>query len=279
MAEDDAVLVVVDIGGVLQEPGLPAQLQGDEPVVAPGGLVGAAQVALVLPAEGALGVAGLGGVFGGGNGLGVLLRLGEVDGDDQIPVRGGGGPHPVLLNPVHPDVVGRAGQLVVVVGGGLLVLFVEAVELPHHLGGAGHQAVHQLGVKLVPAVPGVGVDKARLGGELAQALQGLHRGVELLLHRLGLKLPQAQQGQHPVGGIGLVLWGDEPPLQPIFQQPADFHVGIRLFHTATPFLRWSRILLYYKSWQDTIRFGQSAGAICKFLPPKTPGGISARGLG
>ena len=49
-------------------------------MVLPGGVVHASGVALVLPAELALGVAPLGGRLGGGDGSGVLLRLGQVDG-------------------------------------------------------------------------------------------------------------------------------------------------------------------------------------------------------
>ncbi len=84
--QNDAVLVVVDIGAVLEEPVLLIDGDGDDPVVLPGGVVEPSRVALVLPAELALGVAGLGRGLRRGDGLGVLLRLGQVDGDVHIPV-------------------------------------------------------------------------------------------------------------------------------------------------------------------------------------------------
>ena len=84
--EHDAVFVIVNIGGVLQAPGLSAHVDGDDPVVGPGGMVHPTGIALVFHAQLALGVGILGGVLGGGNGLGVLFRLGQVDGDVHFAV-------------------------------------------------------------------------------------------------------------------------------------------------------------------------------------------------
>ena len=189
-------------------------------------------VALVLPAEGALGVAGLGGVPGGGDGLGVLFGLTEIDGDDQVPVLRGGGPHLVLLHPVHPDVVGGPAQVVVVIGGGLFVLLIPAVKFPRHLGGPGHHAVHHFRVQLVPGVPGVRVQQALPRGPVADPLQGLRRVGELLLHRLGGKLPGPQQGQHPVGAVREVLLLQQALLQAVVQKPADLQTQIDVLHAA-----------------------------------------------
>ena len=264
-AQYDAVLVVIHIRGILQKPGLVPQGERDQPVVAPGSLVGAAQIALVLPAQGALGIAGLGGVFGGGNGFGVFLRFGQVDGDDQIPILRGGGPQLVLFDAVHPDVVGGAAQAVIVIGGGLFVLLIQLVELAHHFRGPGHQAVHQLGVELIPGILGIRVDNALLGGTLAQDFQGLHRGVELFLHRLGIVLPQAQQGQHPVGGVGLVFRGNQAPLQAILDQTANLQAQCSFFHRTSPFHRdWFRPLLYYTTAKET-----------SFIPHHIPGKYQA----
>jgi len=88
--QNDAVLVVVDIGAVLEEPVLLMDGDGDDPVVLPGGVVEPSGVALVLSAQQALRIAALGGGLRRGDGLGVLLRLGEIDGDVQFPVGGGG---------------------------------------------------------------------------------------------------------------------------------------------------------------------------------------------
>ena len=65
--EHDAVLVVVDIGAVLQIPCAAVDGQRDDAVVLAGGMIHPACIALVLHAELALGVGALGSQFGGGN--------------------------------------------------------------------------------------------------------------------------------------------------------------------------------------------------------------------
>ena len=76
VVEHDAVLVVVDIGAVLQIPCAAVDGQRDNTVVFAGGMVHPACIALVLSAELALGVSALGCKLCGGNGLGVFFRLG-----------------------------------------------------------------------------------------------------------------------------------------------------------------------------------------------------------
>ena len=117
--EDDAVLVVVDIGAILEEPALSVNGDGDDPVILAGGMVHPAGVALILPAQLALGVAALGRRLGGGDGPGVLLRLGEVDGDVQVPELRGGNPLHVPGDAVAADVVRVLAEVVKPVGGTL----------------------------------------------------------------------------------------------------------------------------------------------------------------
>ena len=145
------MLVVVDIGAVLEEPVLLIDGDGDDPVVLPGGVVEPSRVALVLPAELALGVAGLGRGLRRGNGLGVLLRLGQVDGDVQFPVGCGGLPLYIPGDAVTSDVVRVLTEAVEPVRRrlrGVAVLFPEALN---DLRGAGRQYAHQLRVEKVAA--------------------------------------------------------------------------------------------------------------------------------
>ena len=86
-------------------------------------------VALVLTAELALGVPALGGGLGGGNRLGVLLRLGEIDGNIQIAVFGGCDPLHILGDAVGPDVVRVLAELIVPVRGQGGVVPVQVAEL------------------------------------------------------------------------------------------------------------------------------------------------------
>ena len=79
-AEDDAVLIIINIGGILQKPVLPAESERDEAVIFPRGIIDAPGVALRLAAELALGIARLFRLQRGGDGARVLFGLGEVDG-------------------------------------------------------------------------------------------------------------------------------------------------------------------------------------------------------
>ena len=73
--EDDAVLVIVQVGGILQIPGPPRQLNGDDAVVLPGRETGPAGITGVLPAQGAFGVTHRRGQTCQGDIARVLLRL------------------------------------------------------------------------------------------------------------------------------------------------------------------------------------------------------------
>ena len=160
----DAVLVIVHIGGVLQEPGGGIDGDGDDAVVLPGGMVQPPGVPLVLCAEEAAGVGPGGEVAGGGDGLGVLLGLREVNCDIQIAVLGGRDPLHVAGNAVSADVVGVLGELVVPVGGRLGAFGIETLKLLDDLRGAGGETAHEHGVEHVAVGDGVlGKDAALMG--------------------------------------------------------------------------------------------------------------------
>ena len=124
---------------------------GDDPVVLPGGVVEPSRVALVLPAELALRIAPLGRCFRRGDGLRVLLRLGEIDGDVQLAVGGGGLPLSVPRNAVTADVVRVLTEAVKPVCGLLRVGLIPSPEFTDDLSGAGRQYAHQLRVEKVAA--------------------------------------------------------------------------------------------------------------------------------
>ena len=148
--EDDAVLVVVDIRAILQTPVRAADLKGNDAVVCPGGMVHPSGVALVLFTQLALGVGSLGGVLGGGDGLGVLFGLAEVDGDIHLAILGRILPAHILGNAIAADVVGIAAELVVPVRSLNGILGVEVSENADDLPGHGSQGAHDAGVENVP---------------------------------------------------------------------------------------------------------------------------------
>ena len=147
--EDDAVLVVIDVRGILQIPAAAVQLKGDDAVVLPGGMVHAARVALVFRAQGAFGIAGLRRELGCGDGARVLLGLGEVDGDVQLAVFAGVGPLFVLRDAVAADVVGVLAEAVEPVGRLLRGDLVERMEAGADLVRPGRQHAHELRVEQI----------------------------------------------------------------------------------------------------------------------------------
>ena len=223
--EADAVLIVIDVGGVLQKPGRAVDGDGDDAVVGPGGVVDPAGVALIFGAQLAPGIGRGGQVPGGGNGLGVLLWLGEVDGDVQVPVLRGGDPLHIFCNAVPADIVGILAEFIVPVGGLLRAPGIEGPELLDDLGGPGGEHAHQLGVEEVPVdhrvlfehTPGVSI--VHEGSEHGGQVHGpLRRGL-----RLGIAVqPQGlQQGVHrPHLLTGL----DEAGVQGVGHQGLDLSV-------------------------------------------------------
>ena len=71
--EDDAVLVIIHIGGILEKPILALEPKGNGAVILPGRVIHPAGVACIFRAQGAFGVTALRGQFGGGNGSGVFF--------------------------------------------------------------------------------------------------------------------------------------------------------------------------------------------------------------
>ena len=148
--EHDAVLVVVNVGRILEAPVLPADGNRNNPMIGPGRMVHPAGVSLVLPAQLALGVSGLGSVLGRGNGSGILLRLTQVDGDVHLTVGAVVLPAHILRNPIAADVVGITAEPIVPLGGRLRALGVPFPEGADDLPGHGCDCAHNPGVENVP---------------------------------------------------------------------------------------------------------------------------------
>ena len=239
--EHDAVLVVVNIGAVLQIPRAVVDGQRDDAVVFAGGVVHAAGVALVLRAQLALGVSALGRKLCGGNGLGVLFRLGQVDGDIQVAVRGFGDPLQVALDAVAADVVGVLTELVEPVGGGLRTLvLVPLLKVCAHDAGARGQHAHQLGVKQI-ACGGVVLAHAAGNGIVHQSLEDAFQIGVAHLAVWGGKVVQLHGHQQLVADIDLIIGQDQPGVQPVVHELLD---GSGYHSTAPPsgrmFSTWQR---------------------------------------
>ena len=104
--QNNTVLIIVHIGGVLQIPLRSGNGHRDEPVILPCRVIHSAGIALIFTAKLALGIIGLGSIPGRGDGSWVLFRFGKVDGDVNAAVFTVIGPFPVLFDPVPADIIG-----------------------------------------------------------------------------------------------------------------------------------------------------------------------------
>ena len=222
--EDDAVLVIVDVGAVLQVPVGPGDGHGDNPVVLPGGMVHPARVALVFRTEHTLGIARLGSQLGGGDGLGILLGLGEVDGDIQFAIFCSRFPAQIFFDAVTADVVRVPAQLVVPVRSFLGAFGIESSEFGPDLPGQGRQNAHELRVEQVPGGDIV-LANAPGDGVVQQALQNvLQRKVVRLRRFIAVQLQHLQQ---LVGDVGFVAALDEAGVQTVLHQRREICVDVQ----------------------------------------------------
>ena len=218
--EHNAVLIVIHIGRILESPFTSVDGDGNNPVVVPGGMVGPARVAHVLHTELALGVAALLGQLGRRDGLGILLRLGQIHRHVQRAVAGLGGPLHIPADAVAPYVVGILAQLIIKIRGLLGRVLVVLPELPNHLAGPGHQTVHQPGVKEIPVNHTVIFQNPCLVGVIQKLpenvlqLPGFHIPCGLLI------LVHAHNLQDLVPGIDGILLCDKSCFQPVIHQAA-----------------------------------------------------------
>ena len=167
----DTVLVVVNIGRILHEPVLVVQLQGDQADGLSGGMIQAAGVARILGAEQASGIGVLSLIEGRGDGLGILFRLGQVDGDIQLPVAGLRGPLAVLADPVGPYVIRVFAEGVKIIRSrGRTLFLIKSIEAADDLRGTGGQAAHDAGVEEIPAGDAI-IDPAPRSGVIEQDRQ------------------------------------------------------------------------------------------------------------
>ena len=209
-------------------------------MVLPGRVVHPAGVALILGAQLAPGVVGGGQVPGGGDGLGVLLRLGQVDGDVQLPVLRLRLPLHVLGDAVPADIVGVLAEPVVPVCGLLRVLLPQGLELPDDLGGPGGERPHQLGVEQIPVDDGVLLEHPPGIGVVQQGVQ--HLGQLLLAAGGGFRQGTAVQLQDLQQGVhrpDLLLRLDQLLVQGVGDQLGN---GLIPFHAHPSSKPWGWLL-------------------------------------
>ena len=206
VVEHDAVLAVVEVGGILHVPALAVERQRDHAVVLPRGEADAARVAGIFRAEHAPGIAGLLGAALRGDIARVLLRLGKVDGNLQLAGLGVLKEAHVFGDAVHLDVVAVAAEFVEPLrsrrGAAFLVELEEALA---HALRLGREQAHQFGGEQVAVFAAVLDDALHRGGagQRVEHLRGrLRRGdgriVDLLRRVHAHDLQQAVDVEGPV---------------------------------------------------------------------------------
>jgi len=219
--QNDAVLVVIDIGRILEIPVLPRERKRDEPQILPRRVVEPARVALVFGAELALGVARLRRQPRGRDGLRVLFGLREVDRDVERAVLARVRPLHVPRDAVAADVVRVLAEAVEPVGRGLGRELVQRAEARADLARPRRERAHELCIEQVPGDDIVLADPAAhgVGGQRVQQLR--ERAVR---RPAGLVFVQLQDLQQPVGGVQGILSGDEPAPHGVAHERGNFSV-------------------------------------------------------
>ena len=148
-AENDAVLVIIHIGRILEKPVCLIDFQRNDPVILSGRMVYPTHISHVFLAELALGITALLHQFGSRNGLGILLRFGEIDGNINISIHTGNSPANIPGNTIAANIVRVLGKLIVIICGLFRRLFVKLPEFSGDLGRSRQKTVHQSGVKKI----------------------------------------------------------------------------------------------------------------------------------
>ena len=122
--ENNAMLIVINIRGILQTPLAVVNGNRNNPVILAGGEVYASRISLTFTAEHTFRISALHCGFGGGDCFGVLFRLRKVNGNIKVTLFRGGHPFNVLFNSVTADIIAVATEFIKIIGSILGRLFV-----------------------------------------------------------------------------------------------------------------------------------------------------------
>ena len=212
--ENNAVFIIVNIRGVLEAPLTAVDGDRNNPVVLSCGMVYASCIAFIFHTQLAFGVSALFCVFGGCNRLGILLRLGQVDGDIQISVLCMGNPFLVTAYAVTSDIVCILAEFVKILRCSFRGLGIVSIEFSNNFTGTRHKHAHDFCIEQIPVYNAVVFKKSVLCRVVKHILKnafqftcqlcffafvGCNRRIRIL------KLLQAEQLQKTVSGVDGIL--------------------------------------------------------------------------
>ena len=229
--QDDAVLVVVGIGRVLEEPRCSAQIERNEAVRLARGMIRPSCIALVLTAEQTFRIGGRLYEFRLCDVARILLGLREVDRHIEITVLRRRLPRDVPINARLADVVRCNAQTVVPVRCLLRRCRIMRAELPHDLRGTRHHTVHDARIEQVALVHRI-FDQAACRRIVKHLLEHGRRRLERLIDGVRHILLHAEHVDQTVRGVHLIVRGDQPLLPRKMQEAAD--AALYVTHDSPP---------------------------------------------
>ena len=147
--EHNTVFIIVDIRRVLKAPVPARDPDRNHAVIFPCRMIRSAGISDILIAELTLRIGRLGRIARRGDCPRVLLRLGQVDRDVEIPVLRGRQPPHILCDPVPSDIIGVLTERIIPVRRLTRAFLIQGVKLPIHLRRSRRQISHQLCVKQI----------------------------------------------------------------------------------------------------------------------------------
>ena len=251
--EHNAVLVVVNVRRILEEPVAMVDGHRNDAVVLSRRMVDASCISFVLLAQEAFRIAALLCQLRRRNRLRVLLRLRQVDRDIQRSKLCVRYPFQILLHAVSADIVRVSGQLVKIIRRRLRrLLLIKIIETANHLARSWNQHAHDLCVKQIAVCNRIVRNQhllrrviEHLCKDLRQCLLGAllrHRRALLISRRdFILQFVNVKQLQQTVDRKPLILRLYESRHQSVFCQ---FQYSF-LYHDPTSFLN---ILCHYANF-------------------------------
>ena len=201
--QNNAMLIIVGIRGILQKPLPAAKIQGYQAMRLAGRVTGMTGKALILPAQQALRIAGGLHQLCLGNITGILFRLGKINRNIQIAILGSRLPDNIFVNTRLSYIVRSNTQLIIVIRSQLRRPVIICPESPDYLRRPWHHAVHQQRIKQITLVGSI-LNDSLLRSIIQHPAQDLIRHLQPLIYLLRTKLLQLQGSQQKVCPINLI---------------------------------------------------------------------------
>ena len=199
----DAVLIIIYIRRILESPLAAVNGHRNDTVVLTGRMVHTTCITLIFTAQQAFRITGLLCQLCCGDSFGILLGLGQVDGNIQIAIFGGSHPFHILADTIAADIIGISAQFIIIVGSCLRrYLLVQLMEMTDHFTGSWHQQSHDLRIEQIAVYHAVLLENTFFISVIQHALQNLFQFI--LTHGYIVtvfQLIQFKQLQQTVGGI------------------------------------------------------------------------------